>query len=135
MKLKIIPGKPIILFVRIKGRKGIREYRAVLDTGSEYCVIPTQDARDLGYEAYFDPIADSGRGTTIISKTDMIELAEIELEEVSVADIVAKNVKAFAHYLPKYAGVEVTLGLSFLKNFKTSLDYANNYLTIETLKK
>lgn len=133
MKLKIAPGKPITFFVHIKGKKGVREYRAVLDTGSEYCVIPIQDARDLGYEAYFDPISDAGRGTTVLSKTDMIELAEIELEEVSVADIVAKNVKTVTHYVPKYAGVEVTLGLSFFKNFKTTLDYNSNYLTIESI--
>ena len=131
MKMKITPDRPIMLFVRVKGRKGVREYRAVLDTGSEYSIIPLQDARELGYEAYFDPEAEPGTGTRAITKTDMVELDEIVLEEVSVADLVVKNVKALAHYLPKFGGVEATLGLSFLKNFKTTIDYNKGYLTIE----
>lgn len=132
MKIKITPDRPIMLFVRIKGKKGIREYKAVLDTGSEYCVIPLQDARDLGYDAYFDA-EDPGNGVKIVTKTDMAELDEIVLEEVTVADLVAKNVKAVAHYLPHIGRVEATLGLSFLKNFKTTIDFKENYLTIESI--
>jgi len=132
MKLKITPDRPIMLFVRVKGRKGVREYRALLDTGSEYSIIPLQDARDLGYEAYCHP-DDPGMGTKAMTKTDMAELDEIVLEEVGVADLVAKNVKALACDLPRLGGVEATLGLSFLKNFKTTIDYNKGYLTIEPI--
>jgi len=132
MKLKIEKGKPIIFFVRVKGRKGVREYNAVLDTGSEYSVIPKQDARDLGYDAYCHP-DDPGEGVKAVTKTDMCELDEIELEEVRVADIVVKNVKALAHYLPKVGRVEATLGLSFLRDLKTTIDYETGYLTIENI--
>lgn len=133
MKLKIEPDRPIMLFVRVKGRKGVREYRAVLDTGSQYSVIPLQDARELGYEAYCDPEAEPSSGTRGVTKSDIIEADEIELEEVSVADLVAKNVKALAYHLPRMGGVEATLGLSFLKNFKTTIDYKAGYLTIEPI--
>jgi len=132
MKLKIEKGKPIIFFVRVKGPRGIREYNAVLDTGSEYSVIPLQDARDLGYDAYFHE-DDPGDGVKAVTKTDMFELDEIELEEVRVADIVAKNVKALAYYFPKVSRIEATLGLSFLKNLKTTIDYKTGYLTIENI--
>ena len=133
MKLKITPDRPIMFFVRVKGRKGVREYRALLDTGSEYSIIPLQDARDLGYDAYCDPASDPGLGTLAMTKTDMAELDEIVLEEVGVADLVAKNVKALACDLPRFGGVEATLGLSFLKNFKTTIDYNKGYLTIEPI--
>lgn len=132
IRVKIEPEKPITLFVRVKGENGVREYQAVLDTGSEYSIIPLQDARELGYEAYCDP-EDPGGGTRAITKTDMVELDEIELEEVQVGDLVAKNVKALAHHLPRLGGVEATLGLSFLKNFKTTIDYKAGYLTIEPM--
>jgi predicted aspartyl protease len=132
MKLKIEKDKPIMFFVRVKGSKGTREYNAVLDTGSEYCVIPLQDARDLGYEAYCHP-DDPGDGVKAVTKTDMCEYDEIELEEVQVADISAKNVKALAHFLPRVSRIEATLGLSFLRNFKTTIDYETGYLTIDTI--
>lgn len=133
MKLKIIPDRPIMLFMRIKGRKGIREYQAVLDTGSVYSIIPLQDARDLGYDAYCDPASDPGLGTLAVTKSGIIEADEIELEEVSVADLVARNVKTLAYNLPKTGKVEAVLGLSFLNNFKTTIDYNKGYLTIEPI--
>jgi predicted aspartyl protease len=132
MRHKIEKGKPILFFVRVKGKKGNREYNAVLDTGSECCIIPTQDAREMGYEAYGDP-DDPGSGVKGVTKTDMIEFDDIELEEVRVADLVAKNVKALAHYLPTTSRVEATIGLSFLKNFKTTIDYETGYLSIENI--
>ncbi len=130
MKLKIEAGKPITLFVRIKGEKGVREIRAVLDTGSQYCVIPLQDARQLGYDAYFSP-DDPGSGTIAVTKAELIEVDEIELEEVSVGDLVARNVKSLVWGFPKLAGVEGLLGLSFLEHFRTSLDFKQGLLTIE----
>jgi predicted aspartyl protease len=130
MKVKIEPDKPITLFVRIKGAKGVREMRAVLDTGSQYCLIPLQDARQLGYDAYFNA-DDPGEGTKGITKTDLVEVDEIELEEVSVGDLVAKRVKSLVWTLPKLGGLEATLGLSFLEQFRTTLDFKQGYLIIE----
>jgi len=132
MKIRIEKDKPIMLFVRIKGPKGSREYRAVLDTGSQYCVIPLQDARDLGYDTYVHP-DDPGDGVKAVTKSDMAEYNFAELEEISVADVSAANVKALAYYLPKASRVEATLGLSFLENFRTTIDYGKGYLTIEPL--
>lgn len=131
MKFKIEPDKPITLFVRFKGAKGVREMRAVLDTGSQYCIIPLQDARQLGYDAYFNA-DDPGEGTKGITKTDLVEVDEIELEEVSVGDLVAKRVKSLVWTLPRLGGLEATLGLSFLEQFKTTLDFKQGYLIIES---
>lgn len=131
MRLKITPDRPIMLFVRIKGKKGIRELRAVLDMGSDYSIIPVQDALQLGNIDFFNPDPEPSELTQAVTNACIIEGYEIVLEEVSIADAVAKNVKALAYDIPKLAGVEAILGLSFLKNFKTTIDYGKGYLTIE----
>jgi predicted aspartyl protease len=120
MKIKVSAEEPIVFFIRVKGPKGIREFRAVLDTGSTYCLVPLQDARDLGYDAYFDPFTRVGTGVVGVAKTDIFETDEIVLEEVAVADLVAKNVRAMTHELPRSAGIEGVIGNSFLRFFKTT---------------
>jgi predicted aspartyl protease len=132
MRIKISPEEPIIFFVRVKGPKGVREFRAVFDTGSAESLIPVQDARSLGYNAYFDPISNIGTGTPVITKSDVFETDEIVLEEISVADITAKNVKAIAYNMPGPSGIEAVLGMSFIGQFKSCIDGEQGYLTIES---
>jgi len=131
MKMKIIPDKQILLFVRVKGKKGVREFQAVLDTGSEYSRIPLGAARELGYEAYVDTDIEVGIGKPAVTQGAIFEANEIVIEEIIVADLVARNVKALACDLPRIAGVEALLGINFLKNFRTTIDYKKGYLTIE----
>ena len=133
MRIKINPTEPIIFFVRVKGPKGIREFRAVFDTGSAYSLIPVHDARALGYDAYFDPISNIGTGTGVITKSDIMEADGIVLEEVTVGDVKARNVKAIAYNLPRLGGIEAVLGISFMCNFRSCIDFAENYLTIEPI--
>jgi predicted aspartyl protease len=135
MRLKIKQDKPITLFVRIKGRKGIRELRAVLDLGSEYSIIPLQDAVKLGNIKFWNPDPEPTELTKAVTNACTIDGYEIVLEEISVADVTAKNVKAIAHDIPRLTGVEAVLGLSFLNNFKTTIDYGKGYLTIEPAPK
>jgi predicted aspartyl protease len=130
IKIKISADEPIVFFIRIKGPKGIREFRAILDTGSTYCAIPLQDARELGYDAYYDDFSKTGEATKGISKMGILETDELELEEVIVADLVARNVKALTWDLPKFTGIEAVLGMSFLCHFNTCLDFKQGYLTI-----
>ena len=133
MRIKIALDQPIIFFVRVKGPKGTREFRAVFDTGSAYSLIPVQDARSLGYNAHFDPVSDIGTGTSIITKSDFVETDEIVLEEVSVADLTAKNVKAIAYNMPQIGGIEAVLGMTFISQFKTCMNIEQGYLTVERI--
>ncbi|RJO60576.1 MAG: hypothetical protein C4542_08825 [Dehalococcoidia bacterium] len=133
MRMMISADKPIVFFVRVKGPKGIREFRAVLDTGSTDCLVPLQDARALGYAAYFEPTTKEGTGTTGISKTDIFETDEIVLEEVSVGGLVARDVKAMTYELPRWSGIEGVLGLSFLRHFNTRINFEEGYLDIEPI--
>jgi predicted aspartyl protease len=133
MRIPISADKPIVFFARFKGPKGIREFRVVLDTGSTDCLIPLQDARALGYNAYFEPVTREGKGTLGISKTDIFETDEVVLEEVSVGNLVARNVKAMAHELPRWSGIEGVLGISFLQHFNTHVNFKEGYLDIEPI--
>jgi predicted aspartyl protease len=131
MKIKINPEEPITFFVRMKGPKGTREFRAVLDTGCTDCCVPLQDARNLGYNAFFEPFTRTGEGQLAVSSTDIWESDEIVLEEVAVGDLVVKNVKSMTHELPRLAGIEGIIGNSFLCHFKTCVNFEEGYLTIE----
>lgn len=133
MKIRISADEPIVFFVRVKGPKGVREFRAIFDTGSTDCLIPLQDARALGYDAYYDEISKTGEATRGVTKLVMIETDEIVLEEVAVADLVARDVKALAYDMPKSTGIEAVLGTSFLRNFKTCINFEQGYLTIEPI--
>jgi len=133
MKIKISANEPIIFFIRVRGPKGVREFRAVLDTGSTDCVIPLQDARELGYDAYYDDYSKTGIGTKGISKNSIFETDELVLKEVSVADLVVKEVKALTWDLPRYSGIEAVLGMSFLSHFNIYMDFKQGCLTMEPI--
>jgi len=123
---------PITFFVRIKGETGVRELRAVLDTGSAYTLIPKKDAIQLGYQAWYDPlISDSGQGVKTVMGSIIIAAPFIILQEVSVGELTAKNVEAVAWDMPRPSGADVLLGLSFLKNFTITIDYKKGILRIE----
>ena len=133
MRLKISEDKPIVFFVQIKGPRGTREFRAVLDTGCTDCIIPRQDARALGYNAYYEAFSKTGEGTLGISATDIYETDEIVLEEMAVGDLVAKDVKAMTHEMPRFAGIEGVVGVSFLRHFNTCINFVDGYLVIEPI--
>ena len=131
MKIRINKDKPITLFVRVKGSRGVRELRAVLDTGSSLCTVPVTDAREIGYAAFYDPIANKGEGTYTITQTGIMDLEELVIDEMAVADLSAKAVPAIACNLPRMGGIDMILGLSFLNRFKITIDYEEGWLTME----
>jgi len=54
----------------------------------------------------------------------------ITLESVTLADEQVKNVQALVHDLPPRSYVDGLLGLSFLRNFKVSLDFKEGILEL-----
>jgi predicted aspartyl protease len=120
--------------VRVKGPNGTREFRAVLDIGCTDCIVPLQDARALGYNAFFEPFTRTGEGTLAVSTTDLYETDEIVLQEVSIGNLVAKNVKALTRELPRFSGLEGVLGVSFLSHFKVCVNYTEGYMEIEPIE-
>jgi predicted aspartyl protease len=135
MRVKIDPDEPITLFVQLKGPRGTREFRAVVDTGCIECIVPLQDARNLGYNAVFEPFTRTGDGQLAISTTDIYETDEITLEQLTIGNLVATNVKALTKELPRLAGIEGVLGVSFLRNFNLYFNFAEGYLEITPIEK
>lgn len=134
MKLKIEKGKLISFFVRVKGPKGVRELRAVLDTGSQRCAISPVDARDLGYDCFFDPLANKGEGELALMQSGIMEVGPLVIEEINVADLRVANIEALAYELPKMSGVNMVLGLNFIENLRTSINFDEGYTIIEHMK-
>jgi hypothetical protein len=129
---------PMILFARIKGKNGkVRELSCILDFNAHYSWILRKDAVDLGYPEVINRPEDyeavarnmtphvlSGRG---------LELGILaRLNEVSIGDLVAKNVDAIALKLdiPLMLPVDLILGRNFLDNFKMTVDARTSSLVL-----
>ncbi|MBR6332368.1 MAG: retropepsin-like domain-containing protein [Dehalococcoidales bacterium] len=131
MKIPISPDKPLTLFVRIKGPVCTREFRALIDTGSDLCVIPVEDARDMGMQNFYNPDCENNPAFIRLSNTCYFEAESLVMEKVMVGDIEAENVDFVALTLPRDGGIDVILGRSFLKNFKLTVDYEKGFMSIE----
>jgi clan AA aspartic protease (TIGR02281 family) len=120
---------PIVLRrVTFSGVAGSREIDMILDTGAAYTVISWDVAKDIGY----DP-AISERRMPIVTANGVIEAPLITVESVNVANLRAKAIDVICHDFPEIAGIEGLLGLSFLKNFRTLIDYASGILEITAI--
>ena len=124
MKLKLeIPI--VIRRVKINSPSGFREIDMVLDTGAVYTVIAWDVVKDVGY----DP-AISERRMPIITANGVIEAPLITVQSIHIADIQAEVVDVICHDIPEITGIEGLLGLSFLKHFRTLIDYTTGLLEL-----
>lgn len=99
----------------------------VLDTGAVYTVIAWDVAKDIGY----DP-AISERRMPIITANGVIEAPLITVQSVHITSLGAESVEVICHDIPEITGIEGLLGLSFLKHFRTLIDYTAGVLEITT---
>lgn len=82
-------------------------------------------ARDIGY----DP-AVSEKRTPIVTANGVIEAPLITVESIELVELKAEEVDVICHDIPEIAGIEGLLGLSFLKHFRTLVDYLAGILEI-----
>jgi clan AA aspartic protease (TIGR02281 family) len=119
---------PVVLRrLKVVGPTGFREIDVVLDTGAVYTVIAWDVIKDIGY----DP-AISKRRMPIITANGVIEAPLITVERIQIADVGAESVDVICHDIPEITGIEGLLGLSFLKHFRTLIDYIAGNLEITT---
>ncbi len=117
---------PIVLKrVQISGPTGVREIDMILDTGAVYTVIAWDVAKDIGYDPAISP-----RRTPIVTANGVIEAPLITVDAIEVADARAEVVDVICHDIPEITGIEGLLGLSFLKHFRTVIDYPVRVLEI-----
>ena len=120
-----VPLSPLpVVFAKVRGKKGLRELRAIISPASEYTVISNRDALQMGYDAFLA----RGAGALAITPGGIIKAAVVKIEEISVGDCSAKGVEALCYELPEPAAVDVILGKTFLENFSLVFDYGEKVL-------
>jgi len=119
-------GIPVVARrVEFHGPTGIREIDMILDTGAVYTVIAWDVAKDIGY----DPAVSLLR-MPIVTANGVIEAPMITVDAIQVAELRVQNVEVICHDIPEIAGIEGLLGLSFLRHFRTVVDYTTGNLEI-----
>jgi len=54
----------------------------------------------------------------------------ITVDRIQIADLQAESVDVICHDIPEITGIEGLLGLSFLKHFRTLIDYPTGILEL-----
>jgi len=128
MKLTFDPHSPVIVitstFIGVNDKR--KKINMALDTGATYTMVPWDIAEVLGYKPDL-----SKERIELITASGVERAPLITLNSISVSDKKAGNVKVVVHDLPQKSYVDGLLGLSFLRNFKISLDFRNGILEIE----
>lgn len=127
MRTTFDPDSPIIILkVEISGPKGSYKIDMALDTGASYSMMPLDISERLGYESI------SNRETiTITTASSRERVPLIEVESLKIGDIQANDVDIILHDIPPQSRIDGLLGLSFLKNFKVTIDFPKGILEIE----
>jgi len=110
---------------RLLGPAGTREIDAALDTGAGYTVIAWDAAKDIGY----DP-ASSDTRVPLVTANGVIEAPLIVIDRIELQDLEVEAVEVVCHDIPEITGIEGLIGLSFLKHFRTLIDYPAGILEI-----
>jgi len=120
-------------FARLKGQSGaVREYLALLDVGSDYCIIPKVDAFALGYPdvARSDTIVRAPNTTAFVTPAGYDKAPLIKIAQVDIGRLTFRDVEFLAFDLPQVCGYDVLLGRSLLRFLKFEVDYASSLLRV-----
>lgn len=116
----------VVRGVELAGPKCSFAVDLILDTGAAYTMIAWDTAMLLGY----DPARQS-KSVPIVTANGKVHVPMIFLRRISLEDIHAVNVPAICHDIPEIVEVSGLLGLSFLRHFRTTINYRSLTLQIE----
>ncbi len=125
---KFNPEEPVIvLHADLEGKNDFFEtLKMVIDTGATYTLIPWRIATALGLEP---EISNERLDLTTASGVERVPV--VVLDAIRVGDKNSKGTKAVVHDLPQKGYVDGLLGLSFLKNFKLTINFKAGILSLE----
>ncbi len=124
-KITFDPSSPVIVLdVSIKGKR-TAVAKLVLDTGASCVVLRWKLIYAIGLTI------DPGKTTQTTTATTVETVPEVTIPEISVLGKSAKNIKAIVKDLPPESHVDGLLGLSFLRNFKLTLDFQKGFILLE----
>ena len=116
----------IVRNVKITGSKGSAWVDLVFDPGAVFTVISWSVLKVIGYEPA--TVLDHQE---VITANGVIKVPKLQVESITIDDVKAHNVDVIAHDIPELVGIRGLLGLSFLKHFKTVMNFREGYLEIQ----
>ncbi len=124
MRLPI--GIPIVVRnVKITGPKGSIRVDLIFDSGAAFTAISWSALKVIGYDPAVVP-----ERQEIVTANGVIEVPKLRVESITVGDVKTRQVEVICHDIPELAGIRGLLGLSFLKHFRTVMDYKEGYFEI-----
>ncbi len=114
----------IVLYVTFEGKEK-KTIKMIVDTGATYTTIPWSIAESLGYEPHL-----SEDKATITTAEGVIKVPLIKIDKMNVLEKGAKDVTVMVHDLPETSRVDGLLGLSYLRNFKLTIDFRKGVLEL-----
>jgi clan AA aspartic protease (TIGR02281 family) len=119
-------GIPIIIRnVKIDGPNGSVKIDMLLDTGAAYTALSWTDLKAIGY----DPAVVPDR-QVVITANGVIEVPKLKVKCISISNIEVRDIEVICHDIPELAGIRGLIGLSFIKHFRTVVDYKEGYIEI-----
>lgn len=119
-------GVPLVVKnVNITGPKGSVRVDLIFDTGAAFTSLSWSVLKIIGY----DPAVVSER-QEIVTANGVIEVPKLMVKSISIGNVEAKEVEVICHDIPELVELRGLLGLSFLKYFKTVIDYKEGYLEL-----
>ncbi len=119
-------GIPIVVRnIRITGPKGSVWVDLIFDSGAAFTILSRSILKVIGYDPAVVP-----ERQEIITANGVIELPKLRVKSITVDDVEAQDVEVICHDIPELAGIRGLLGLSFLKHFRTVIDFKEGYLEI-----
>jgi predicted aspartyl protease len=128
----------MMVAARVEGQYGIvREVTSILDFNAPYCTILRQDAVDLAYPHAANRHVEEQRHRpdrviTFTTQQGIQRGIVVKLTKVSVGHAVARDVEAVVLELsrPRFLDYDFVLGLTFLRNFRLTVDAKKGYLSL-----
>jgi clan AA aspartic protease (TIGR02281 family) len=115
----------VVRNVKITGPRGSVGVDLVFDTGAAFVALSWSVLKALGYDPAVVP-----ERQEIITANGVIEVPKLRVDSIAIGNVEAHEVEVISHDIPGLAGVRGLLGLSFLKHFRTVIDYREGYLEI-----
>ncbi len=124
MRLPI--GIPLVVRnVKITGPNGAVRVDLIFDTGAAFTALSWSVLKVIGY----DPAVVSER-QEIVTANGVIEVPKLVVDSITIGDAEAREVEVICHDIPEIVEVRGLLGLSYLKHFRTVIDYREGYLEL-----
>lgn len=97
----------------------------ILGTGAAYTSISRADLKLIGYDPAISPDRQE-----IITANGVTEVPKLTVQEMAVGELYRQDIEVICHDIPELAGIRGLLGLSFLKYFRTVIDYRESFMEI-----